>query len=619
MLGHPGFSAMEYAGRTGGEEKSSVRSEGGFRRRFGRRAASPTPLEHAEERPHAADIEDTDPDLPPQSAEEATCYQRRRGTFMNHTPRDFEIPSPRRTETPHAYYDDFRHTNDSFHDCPMNSIESGPLEQQRGDRKHMSNSSGGTGRLSKSAHSATTSRKASRATSSIGSGRYSPLEPLVAQHRREVTGSDVDTLPPYVDIENVSQKSALFAVQEYFKSLEIGGSAKLVGEASLSVQTRASPNLPSRKPERMNSPTSPRHAYAGSSQSDFTSAACGQYSPYGGPHTSSQTPRRNHGAHELNGGRSTPDPEHVLTAPPIPSHEELTSQRPLNDLNYFLRNTGPAEKTTSEKKERKGFGFGKARNKKTLAAKFGSVEGSPAKDVQPPVPFHPTCAQEMKTSRGAKHLQIVIPTAASSTSNRPRTPPVFNSNGISKRVSVLMTEELLNPLASSDVENAILGSNRNGSKHGTPKSSPVSSRTVIRSPKRPAISPKAVPVVDHPLLMTREEQTRQRKLRDLQQSKRKLVARSTEDAVSGAPPTPVESLRQVCASIIESASIVESVRRGDNGRREDPKEEILRLERLADELARELASAVGIDLSDGAREPEDVLEMARAHGAKGRR
>jgi hypothetical protein len=613
MLGHPGFSAMEYAGSTGGEERSSVKSEGVFRRRFGREAASPTLSKHEGEATHVADIQTTESDLLLQLVEEPTGYQRRRGTFMNHTPRNFEVPSPRRTETPQAYLDDSRHTSSSVHESIMRSRSCDPIERQRGSRKHMSSSSGGTGGLSKSAHSATTSRVASKAASAKGSAHYSPLEPLVAQHRREVTGSDVDTLPPYVDIENVSETSALFAVQEYFKSLELSGSATQVGEDGLTVQTGATPSLPDRNPERLNSPTRTRHAHAGSTLSDFTSAARGQYSPYGVPFNSPQIPRGFQDNHGLNDGQTTPEPERALTAPPIPSHEELTAHRPLYDLNYFLRNTGPCVKTPSEKKEKKGFVFGKNRNKKSLAAKFGSVEGSPAKEVQPPLPFRPTCAQEMTTSRGAKHLQIIIP-ATVPPSNPLLTLPVLDSQDITKRVSVSFTEKLLNPLASSGVENVVSGFNGKGDGHDTTEPSPASTRTVLRSPKRPAISPKAIPVTDHPLLMTRDEQTRHRKLRDLQQSKGKLFVPASEDTVAGAPPTPTESLEQT------SVSPIENVLGGEKGReRGIMMEKITRLETLTSELAQELARAKGINQSKSALDPEDILRRARAHGLKIRR
>ena len=605
MMGHPGFSAMEYAGSTGGEGKNTGVGEGGSkRRRFGREAASPKTLEHEEEDLRVPDSESTEQGVSLQSVEGPTSYQRRRGTFMNHTPRDFEKAPPRRTEAPQTLYNDSIHTSESSNQLPMLFTDSNTIERQREKQRHRSYSSGCTGVVSNRAHSTTNSRVASKATSTKGSVNHSPLEPLVAQLRREVTGSDVDTLPPYVDVDNVSQTSALFAVQEYFKSLEVLETATQIGENG---QSEATPSLPDRNPERLQCPSSPFHAYSGSTQSDFTSAARGQYSPYGRQHASPLTSSQARDIHELNGGRTPSESDHVLTAPPIPSHEELTARRPLNDLNYFLRNTGPSDKMPPEKKEKKAFVFGKARNKKTLAAKFGSVEGSPTKGVEAPTPFRPTCAKEMTTSRGAKHLQIIVP-ATNLSSNSVLTLPVIDSKGISKRVSVSFTEEMLNPLASSKVEIAIAGSSSNGSGNGTTQSSPVSTRTVIRTPKRPPISPKAVPVVDHPLMVTREEQTRQRKLRDLQQSKKRLYVTPPEDTAAGAPPTPVD---------FKPTSSNESLHAGCEGDEEEmERERIAKLERLANELSRELATAVGIDLSEGAFDPEEVLRMARTHEAK---
>jgi hypothetical protein len=120
-----------------------------------------------------------------------------------------------------------------------------------------------------------------------------------------------------------------------------------------------------------------------------------------------------------------------------------------------------------------------------------------------------------------------------------------------------------------------------------------------------------IPVANHPLSITREEQTRTRKLRDLQKSKRKLCAPIVENTVFGAPPTLVESPERM------STSPMESMHGEDNNEGEgNPPDRISRLERLANELAQELANKANMDVSDGACDPEEVLEAVRIMNAQ---
>ncbi|KAF2689504.1 hypothetical protein K458DRAFT_128649 [Lentithecium fluviatile CBS 122367] len=533
MLGHPGFSALEYAGSMRHDRtKCGTKGEKSTRRRLAKDAASPTTSVHQENGEQVPSIEMPKLEPPFQPFEELTMNQRRRGTFMNHTPRDFEIRSSRMAEAPQTFYEDSGHAHASYH----------------------RNSNGTTD----------------------SSGRPD------AHNRNQQICSNMGS--PASRRDSWDRYEVLPIPSSPFESAE---STLLANE--LTAQVEAAPSLPDRNPERLNSPTGPCRAHPDSTYSDFNSAAKGKYSPYDRPNASPQILRRleeTRGALEYGLAISTNG-----KAPPIPTHQELTADRDLRDLNYFLRNTGPS---LHREKGRKVFGFRKGRNKKSLAAKFGSVEGSPARDVQWNEATVPACAREMTTSGGAKHLQIMIPTN-NVPLNRAFTLPVTDSEGISKRVSFTFTEEVLSPLGSSDVEKAISGTNGNGDD--TAASSPTSTRTVLRSPKRPPISPKAVPVLDHPL-MTREEQTRQRKLRDLQKSRRKLSSPIAKDIVSGAPPTPVASPAPM------SVSPTDSIQGREN--------EVARLERLARELAEELAGELGLSVGDGALSPEEVLEAARA-------
>ncbi|KAL5389881.1 hypothetical protein PMIN06_001828 [Paraphaeosphaeria minitans] len=370
-------------------------------------------------------------------------------------------------------------------------------------------------------------------------GRHAPLEPLVLHHRREVTGSDVGPLPPHVDIDNdISEAATLLAINEYFDSQETTltdhqHSADL-NEISLStlealkqvqpsfspqqtpkkgdaapnnkpsVSKESTPSLPERNPERLsriNSPNSallPKSASSISIQSDFTSAAKGQYSPYDErcdivPKILHRKPLpispREH-------GRSTSSASGKL-APRIPGHEELASSR-LNDFNYFLRMTGPSpthETTAVPQKKKKGLKVMKVRSRKEVKNPMSSRRSG-----EECLPVPACCLEETTKAGGVRHLRIKIPTED------------VDAQLAAFPQSPLWTDELVQPLPDVDVERAI---------NPADETSPTCKR---RSPRLAAISPMDVPVQHHPLLVNRTEKTRSRKLRDLKKAKGRIGA-----------------------------------------------------------------------------------------------
>ncbi|KAF2446972.1 hypothetical protein P171DRAFT_442175 [Karstenula rhodostoma CBS 690.94] len=359
-------------------------------------------------------------------------------------------------------------------------------------------------------------------------GRHAPLEPLVLHHRREVTGSDVDPLPPHVDIDSdINEAATLLAINEYFDGQEatlkehrhsahlneipMPTSESPLNQARLSsslhqtpkkdeaAPKKPTPSLPERNPERLsriNSPISarlPKSASSISVQSDFTSAAKGQYSPYDErcdivPKILHRKPLptspREH-------GRSTSSASGKL-APRIPGHEELASSR-LNDFNYFLRMTGPSpmhEAKAVPKKKKKGLKVVKVRSRKESK---NPINSRCSGEEQPPVPA--CCLEETTKAGGVKHLRIKIP-----------------GEDVNAQLAVLpqsspWIDEMVQPLAGADVERAV---------NPADEASPTFKG---RSPKSAAISPKAVSVEHHPLLVNRKEKTRSRKLRDLKKAK----------------------------------------------------------------------------------------------------
>lgn len=443
-----------------------------------------------------------------------------------------------------------------------------------------------------------------------GLGRHAPLEPLVLRHRLEVTGSDVDALPPHVDVGNESSEAAtLLAINEYFDSQESsisGHRAKesdgsfqhpAFGKSSVHTKEDSSPTSytefseheeptsshSKRNSKRLSWTNSPfsmasrrrKSASELSMQSDFTSAAKGQYSPYDEHFEAvpkilkrvSVALSKGSPGQDQDQGRSASSASSKL-APRIPRHDELTNTS-LNDFNSFLRVTGPeptSEAKTGSKKKKKGLRVIQVRSRKDAKKSTGRPRtGSNASML-----LHlPSCAQPKMTSFGTKHVEIVpkmkmdVGAEVDQIGYGPTANDTTHKHGQTK----VWTEEMLQPLGSSSIEHAI-----------DPVST-VPSTTVPRSPLRSAKpaarSPRSVSVENHPLLPSRQEQTRSRKLRDLKKAKEKVDT--------------------------------------DEEKREVLHEKVAKLESLVDDLAEALAYSAGLNAR---LTPEEVLEAWTRLGKK---
>jgi hypothetical protein len=351
------------------------------------------------------------------------------------------------------------------------------------------------------------------------------------------------------------------------------------------------PPVPERSPKRLTNPIFPLHTKSTMSvDSDFRCAAEGQYTPRDESDDVLHVPKKRD-QKRLNVGEAAQAGwvKPGKMAPPILGHHALTanSNLGLNDLSYYLKHTGPSPEPQlmSKQRKKKGMKLFKVKQRKTLAARVGSVEGSPQRARKQPAV--PSCAREMTTSSGSRHLKIIIP------SDTPSGSPVSKSRAQrrSRHISITFTEEMINPLASSDVERLL-------SDFGRPDTPTRSFSTPAPiSPRSPKRSPKPVPVVDHPLAThSRDEQTRARKLRDLQRIKRKPVP--------GSLPTPAHTPEP--ESSVEDASSVSRLQ-----------DRVVALQRQNTQLTEALAKIVGLDLGDGEVNSEDVLKVARLVGKSG--
>jgi hypothetical protein len=702
MFGHPGISALEFAGEHQKASKTlllkgkAVSITTTTTTSTSKRSNKPTEDQHTTEL--------VSPQPPIWLGE--ISLQRRRRTFMNHTPRNFEMRSPNRTEFPQTVepYTE-RHTslkgsdetlrpgtshqsacgqttsstsNEQIHRSALgtwmakNSVEVNANAPVELDSKEVVSDMAGksTPKNSSSRRNSFTSSLASRITVRVSpahssqeihphtlverhqpsekrcrrqtpykimtsspksiNSRFSPLEPWVAHHRHHKTTSTVTDLPPQVEIDDIAEVSTFSAIQEYFDNqVSTRSAVSTVQHRSSSppnipltsspVETRtfsppvelkavfpaggleifgeSTPDLPPRSPARLHTPNRVRSKTV---DADFESAAEGQYSPYDKPDTL-EIPKR-HGGHESvrprQAGKTGPSTLGRM-APPILGHAALTATADLNDLSFYLKNTGPSDGGNPKKKPTLKKIF-KVPRKKSLAARVGSVEGRPSKSYQPPPP--PACAREMRTASGAKHLRIMVPTDTLSYDHT-ITLPVSLSNRRSRHISITWTDEMLNPLASAGLEHAISDFNAMGEE--SPRSP-----TTPRTPKRSPMTLTPVPVENHPL-KSREEKTKARKLRDLEKTKRNtantIISTSTvNDTTGGALSTPDKSPVQMRGSPMANV---------DERQEERPLLKIVRLQnrvillqRQNTELAGALARMMGLEIEDGELEADVVLK-----------
>ena len=470
-----------------------------------------------------------------------------------------------------------------------------------------------------------------RITAPNPASRYSLLETQVTQCQHEGTNSVVADLPPKVnvEIEDIAEASAFRAIQEYFDSQRYEQSSGSTNCHSLSppnIPLPASPegpqqsfpnksvvkypanelDVPEEPPElpRRNSSrlrhTPIRHT-AHALSCDFAKAAEGQYSPWDNKQDILTVPMGRGVSHPLNARQAARAGSSTLgrMAPPILGHEAISSSAHLNDLSHYLKNTGPITDSTLRPPKRNHiFKMFKAKQKKSLATRYGSIEGSPNKN-RAKVPML-ACAREMRTSSGARHLRIVVPTDTLS-NEQTVTVPVFSSGSKrrSRHISITWTDEMLSPLSIPGLEHAIPDFNDS-------EGLPTTQVTPARSPKCSSVPMTPVSVEGHST-MTRQERARARKLRDLEKIKRRNGnGTAIEGTMASASVTPTLSPSRIHRSPIRSGNQDED--EGQPSTRMDHlQNRVALLQRQNTELAEALARMMGLEMEDGNLEADMVL------------
>lgn len=717
MFGHPGISALEYAGRAEGKKKQNTcPSEVSLRRRSTTSTPNWTII--------PGSTTDPDPDrievLPPVTAiEEFRSQQRRKGNFVNHTPRNFEM----RPKQPIEVYQPTRAESGDYSrplsrqsstestgpgasdycrcDVPMvkttadrpsvtfvspagsddmssNSIPT-PPPFMHSKKSHRRSISAPQIRLVTNQQSPISTQKQPPKEASVRSAsssvlqsqdkkrrrrqtpykvqkpeleipRYAPLDPWVAKHQRKRTSDTIGDVPFDMDREVSMDVGTFGVIQRYFDSQKGGpvSSPTAVGQAlssnppdlpplRLSDQkafkepiaiypideldlSNEPPPVPDRSPKRLTNPAFPMRAKCVMSvDSDFNFATEGQYSPYHHKNEDILNIPKKRSHKRISAGQAAQAGSSCLgkMAPPILGHQALTasSDLGLNDLSYYLKHTGPSPEPQPAAKLRKknGMRLFKAKQRKTLAARVGSVEGSPQRVRRQNM--LPACTREMTTSAGARHLKIIIPTETPRGSQAIALPlEKSRTTRRSRHLSITFTEEMLNPLASPQVERLI------SDLSYTERSVSAPLLRSPRSPKRSPNAPKAIPVIDHPLALTREESTRARKLRDLQRIKRKPLPDHTvpekHHLMANALLTPAQTPEPVAEL---SDGLPAELPASTHGRASPDKaaspekvehlhDKVVELQKQNSQLTEALAKIVGLQLDDGDVKSEDVLE-----------
>jgi hypothetical protein len=731
MFGHPGISALEFAGSR--EQRKSVQKTLELR---GKATVMLPVATQDDSRPLSLSADTAGSEMVQgEDSQEVSAMQRRRGTFINHTPRTFEMRSPTRTEfstrnskdrSSQAYTSSYSSaeaskttsssqqwhkstpSSPSFQDMTGNPAEldskeiscvlsEKPASQSRtstqpsvgdslastiaGTPKTLSTSrnSRATTMTASSGYRQNTGKRLRRQTpykiltfgSDSRNGPHSPLQPWMAQRDNVAIESSTSESPPKLnDDEEIAGLSATRAIQEYFDSQKPLQIRKLpdrqcssslpntplpflsapVSPTSphlpifplLEVERAAiqdpAPDLPMRSPKRLNDPCTPHHHHcpsqdnnnSSSDNSDFASASQSHYSP----NRALPSPIRL--GRPARAGSSTLG----RMAPPILGHHALTATTHLNDLSFYLKNTGPSVETHGQgRKKKAGLGMFKVGGKKSLVQRVGSVEGGPRVKMRGSQdrgqvqtermrPVLADCAREMTTTSGVKHLRIVIP---SDRGVQDVALPVARSNSKrrSRHVSISWTEEMLNPLASHAIERVIADCNAMGTM-GDDGRVPVI--IPLESPRGEVGGVEAdvdVDVDSHPLA-TRKEVTRARKLSDLRRMKRSIEGFKSEHTTTEAPERCLRPVRMgSVGSDGDSVKVEEKdlERKDEEHDRFGPEDEdllrkigrlqqrALALQRQNRELAEALARIIGYEVRDGDElGAMDVLRVYRQLG-----
>ncbi|KAJ8108709.1 hypothetical protein OPT61_g7984 [Boeremia exigua] len=247
---------------------------------------------------------------------------------------------------------------------------------------------------------------------------YASLEPWVAKHQRDASRSDTNSdRPTQEDLEKLEEVAPLGVIQKYFDSqadsrdlslkrvrhrhtpsppkmplphsqdplLRSREPVVMFPMDDLELITDLPPAVPERSPKRLTNPRFPfRKESVASVDSDFARAAAGQYEQ-----RASEIRMPKQRSQPAVVGQAARAGSSCLgrMAPPILGHDALTasSDLGLNDLSFYLRNTGPSTDipTPGRQHARGGPKIFKVK-RKSLAARVGSVEGSPQRARQKP-------------------------------------------------------------------------------------------------------------------------------------------------------------------------------------------------------------------------------------------
>ncbi len=489
--------------------------------------------------------------------------------------------------------------------------------------------------------------------------RHTPLEPWVAEHRRK--GTDEVTSDWAVDQigETVDDMGTLGVIQKYFDS-QTGGPVsppRVLGRPySLSPPTIPLPEspepqlrshkesidvlridqsgfsdeiatmVPNQNDTQTTNPSTPDLTKSITlMDGDFAFAANGNYSPYDEEVEIPRGPKRKNSMNIKLGQVARAGSSYLgRLAPPILSHEALTasSHLGLNNLSNLLKQSGPRlenikASTTRKKNSIKQF---RVKSRKNSAARVGTAEGSPYRARRQGA-ASPACTREMTTLSGVKHLKIVIPTEGLSPHNTfPFMFPQSNRRRRSRQISLTFTEEMLNPLASPQIERIF--SSVEPYYHRA-LSEPGLLRW--RTPRKPPKSSKPVPVNKHPLA-SREDQTRARKLRDLQRIKKKPLSICTQ-AFRHSRALSSTSLKEIPASasrqsshsgVFQDCNSIDHMDQDESLRNDSPVDKVTQLENRMilleqqnNRLTDALAKVLGLSLQEGNLGTEEVLGVFR--------
>ena len=497
------------------------------------------------------------------------------------------------------------------------------------------------------------------------SPRYTPLEPWVAEHQRKLTDDTIHDMPTKPDVKIEEDIEAFKVIQRYLdtqtgsptsptkvqrhsfvpsppniplpaspephvqKPFRETSGVFSVHDLDVSTEPPSSSLEPNRSVKRLTTPKIMRTSKSVTSiDGDFAFAADGKYSPYEEQIKASKvTKKRNRKS--LNVGQAARAGSSRLgrMAPPILGHDALTTSGylGLNDLSYYLKHTGPPlePELGLKGREKRAIRILPVKNKKTLAARVGTVEGSPQR-----VRRHfrvPACAREVTTQGGVKHLKIIVPAETySSSQGYPLVLPASRRKRRSRHVSITFTEEMFSPLASPEVERILASCENRFEKSFTEATLPEANLTKPRSPKRApkSTTPVPVPVENHPLA-SREDQTRARKLRDLQRIKQKpppLYEQGYQhpNSIAGAPLTPAQTPEPQSDSFSDHLQEGSSADGDDDSVASGPRVKTTRLQKKVAllhrqniELTEALAKIMGVRSGEDNLTAEDVLRMFR--------